>query len=156
MILKKIISGGQKGADIAALETAKEYGIKTGGFVPKDYRTEAGSDYNLSTFAVRETSTSDYDERTKKNIMTSDGTVIFSKLNKKKEVKGSGTIYTYELAVENNKPIIVNPTPLRLANWIRKNKIKVLNVAGNRASQNPRIYSITKKTLKAAIEILRN
>ena len=35
--------------------------------------------------------------------------------------------------------------------WIEQHKIKVLNVAGSRASKAPTIYDITKQILKAAI-----
>jgi hypothetical protein len=35
--------------------------------------------------------------------------------------------------------------------WIENNKIKVLNVAGSRASKAPPIYDLTKKILKAAV-----
>ena len=46
-MIKKIISGGQSGADLAGLKAAIKLGIETGGFIPKNYRTENGSDYTL-------------------------------------------------------------------------------------------------------------
>ena len=49
-MLKKIISGGQTGADREALETARDLGIETGGFVPKGWLTEDGPDYSLHDF----------------------------------------------------------------------------------------------------------
>jgi Circularly permutated YpsA SLOG family len=39
MLLKKIISGGQTGADQAGLRTAKRLGIETGGWMPQGWRT---------------------------------------------------------------------------------------------------------------------
>ena len=42
-MLKKIISGGQTGADQAALDVAINFGIPHGGWIPKDRRTEAGT-----------------------------------------------------------------------------------------------------------------
>ena len=41
-MVRKIISGGQTGADQAGLAVAKRLGIPTGGFVPKGFLTEAG------------------------------------------------------------------------------------------------------------------
>jgi hypothetical protein len=41
-MIKKIISGGQTGADRAALDVAIEYGIPHGGWVPRGRKTEDG------------------------------------------------------------------------------------------------------------------
>ena len=41
-MLKKIISGCQTGADIAAIDAAIDNGFPYGGWVPKGRRTEAG------------------------------------------------------------------------------------------------------------------
>ncbi len=41
-MLTKIISGGQTGADQAALDAAIELGIPHGGWIPKERLTEAG------------------------------------------------------------------------------------------------------------------
>ncbi len=129
--------------------------IITGGFVPKGYKTELGPNQYLSSFGVMETLEESYSERTVKNVLGSDGTVIFSKLNLSEKIEGDGTMLTYQTALKNNKHLIVNPGPVKLANWIMKNEIEVLNVAGDRASLNPTIYNNTRKTLKAAIKLLR-
>jgi hypothetical protein len=42
-MLKKIISGGQTGADIAGLDVAIKYGIPHGGAIPKGRLTEEGT-----------------------------------------------------------------------------------------------------------------
>ena len=36
-MLRKVISGGQTGADRAGLQAAKSSGIKTGGYMPKGF-----------------------------------------------------------------------------------------------------------------------
>ena len=41
-MIKKIISGGQTGADLAALDTAIKLRIPHGGWIPKDRITEEG------------------------------------------------------------------------------------------------------------------
>jgi hypothetical protein len=41
-LIKKIISGGQTGADQAALDVAIESGIPHGGWIPKGRKTENG------------------------------------------------------------------------------------------------------------------
>jgi len=42
IVLEKIISGGQTGADRAALDVAIELGIPHGGWLPKGRKSEAG------------------------------------------------------------------------------------------------------------------
>lgn len=46
-ILQKVISGGQSGADRAALEAAHAIGIPTGGWAPEGYKTINGNDFSL-------------------------------------------------------------------------------------------------------------
>jgi hypothetical protein len=146
-MLKKIISGGQTGADRAGLEAALILNISTGGFCPKGYMTENGKDISLKKFRLKETDTFKYEERTIKNVLSSDGTVIFCKLDSKKRIIGDGTQLTYAIAVNNNKPVIINPARRKFLNWLDKNKIEILNVAGNRESQNPGIFEKTKSFL---------
>ena len=72
-MIKKIISGGQTGADRAALDVAIELGIPHGGWVPKGRMAEDGrlpGNYRLS-----ETSTIDYNQRTELNVIDSEGTL---------------------------------------------------------------------------------
>jgi hypothetical protein len=42
-MIKKIISGGQTGADRAALDVALKFGIPHGGWIPKGRKTEDGT-----------------------------------------------------------------------------------------------------------------
>jgi hypothetical protein len=75
-MLRRIISGGQTGADRAGLDFAIHVGLEHGGYVPKGRKAEDGKiaeRYNLV-----ELSTTSYPARTKRNTEESDGTVIFS------------------------------------------------------------------------------
>lgn len=75
-MLKKIISGGQTGADVAGLDVAIKHGVPHGGAIPKGRLNEDGAlpdRYNL-----QEMPTSSYPKRTEKNVVDSDGTVIFT------------------------------------------------------------------------------
>src|SRR4029077_12697814 len=75
-MLRKIISGGQSGADRAGLDFAIETGLEHGGYVPRGRKAEDGKiddRYNMV-----ELSTTSYPARTRRNIEESDGTVIFS------------------------------------------------------------------------------
>jgi len=136
LFIKKVISGGQTGADRAGLEAAKKAGIETGGYCPKDYLTEKGPDKSLKGFGLIETETREYTERTELNIKHSDGTVIFCRTEKSGNVTGIGTLLTLKIAEDFGKPVIVNPGSEEFTVWVVNNDIRALNVAGNRKSQN--------------------
>jgi len=146
-MIKKIISGGQTGADRAGLDAGKFLKIPTGGYCPKGYLTENGYDLSLKSYGLVETESGLYEERTLKNVLFCDGTVIFCNEDVEGNIIGLGTTFTHQLCVQYKKPVIKNPTGKQFIGWIHKNKIKILNVAGNRESQFPGIYDKTKKFL---------
>ena len=150
MALRKIISGGQTGADQAALDVAINLGIPHGGWIPKGRLTEDGSlpdKYNLT-----EMPTASYPKRTEQNVIDSDGTVIFSY---GRLTGGSG--YTRKMAVKHNRRWLhvdlAKSTRFQAAqginDWIRQNNIEVLNVAGSRASKSQEIYHAVTGILEA-------
>ena len=152
--VKKIISGGQTGADRAALDFAIENNIPHGGWIPKGRKAEDGR--LPDKYHLQEMNTTSYSKRTEQNIIDSDGTVIIShgKLT-------GGSLLTQELAVKHNKPCIhldINKTKIidaieSLNAWIKKNKIEILNVAGPRASKDESIYKVTKDIFEDDISL---
>jgi hypothetical protein len=159
-MLRKIISGGQTGADRAGLDFAIETSLEHGGYVPRGRKAEGGridDRYNLI-----ELSTTSYPARTRRNIEESDGTVIFSlepSLN-------GGAKLTRGLADNLGKPVlqiyhirkerIFNPDSLRLeiealTEFLWSNKIEILNVAGPRESKEPGVYEWTLAMLRLSI-----
>ncbi|MDD5363238.1 MAG: putative molybdenum carrier protein [Ignavibacteria bacterium] len=145
--IKKIVSGGQTGADRAGLDAAKELGIPTGGYAPKNFKTEKGYDESLRMYNLTELDTEDYQERTMRNVESSDGTVIFCNVDEKGLIIGEGTMRTFYTADSYKKPVIVNPDARKFHAWLKHHKIQVLNVAGNRESISPGLYAKTKKFL---------
>lgn len=149
---KKIISGGQTGADIAALDWALENSLPHGGWCPQGRRMEAGSidaKYQLS-----ETPSDKYLQRTKWNVRDSDGTVIFSLEN----TLTGGSKKTVQFAIKLKKPWlhISQELPLEqvvsaLQEFITQNDIQILNVAGPRASKAPGISPFVKTVLGKAL-----
>src|SRR5271166_4637331 len=99
-MLRKIISGGQTGADRAGLDFAIETGREHGGNVPRGRKAEDGridERYNLV-----ELSTSSYPARIRRNIEESDGTVIFSL----ERLLSGGTRLTWVHANKVGKPVV--------------------------------------------------
>ena len=138
MDFPKIISGGQTGADRAALDWALANGIPHGGWCPQGRLAEDGMidvQYNL-----RETPKADYLQRTEWNVRDSDATVIISLAP---QLTG-GSLATAELAAEHGKPCLhlsgLQDAPenaLQLADFLRRHEVQILNVAGPRASGEP-------------------
>lgn len=152
-MLKKIISGGQSGADRGGLEAAKKLGIPTGGYCPKGWLTENGPDYSLKEFGLKEMETAVYDKRTIKNVTESDGTIIFCNLDSKGRIKSHGSALTHRATLELKKPVLINPDMEKFSEWLKINKIKILNIAGSRESEAP---GIQKKVKDFLVQSLSN
>jgi hypothetical protein len=148
-MVKKIISGGQTGADRAALDFAIKHKIPHGGYVPKGRLAEDGP--LPSKYKLTQMPSASYPKRTEQNVICSDGTVIISH----GRLTG-GSAYTKKMAINNEKPCLhidLNqqdflPAALDLLTWIDENGIKTLNVAGSRSSKDPKIYMAVKKLME--------
>lgn len=137
----KIISGGQTGADQAALDAAIALKIPYGGWLPKGRKTENGP--LAQRYALRELTSARYRDRTEKNILTADGTLIlsFGPLT-------GGSALTEALAIRHDRPFLhidferVDRTQAvaLVETWLQTMQVAIVNVAGPRASSEPRIY----------------
>ena len=151
-MIEKIISGGQTGADRAALDGAIEFGIPHGGWVPKGRMTEAGR--LPEKYVMQETTSISYAERTEMNVVDSDATLILSH----GRVAG-GSAVTLDMARKHRKPCLhmdlesldEDKAAEVIINWVDARGIKVLNVAGPRASEDPGIYEAARKVLALTI-----
>jgi len=76
-MITRIISGGQTGADRAALDVAIKLGIPHGGWIPKGRKTEKGP--LPEKYQLQEMTTGSYPARTEKNVIESDGTLIIAR-----------------------------------------------------------------------------
>ena len=150
--LERIVSGGQTGADQAALDVAIALGVPHGGWVPKGRRTESGP--LPEKYRLQEMPTDSYPKMTEQNILDSDGTLIISHGGLKE-----GSEYTRKMAAKHGKPCLhidagkhpVEAAVQKIRTWISGNDIEILNVAGAPASKDPQIYAETKRILKAVM-----
>ena len=149
----RIISGGQTGADRAALDWAIEHGIPHGGWCPAGRKAEDGP-IDLR-YQLKETPSSNYVQRTEWNARDSDGTVVFSIA----PVLTGGSKKTVELVRKHHKPVIhiareggaASPSQA-LLRFIQEHKIRVLNIAGPRASKEPAIYGFVRQVLQKTLD----
>jgi len=159
----KIISGSQCGADIGALIAAKAKGIETGGWIPKGFKTQDGPKPEYKElYNIQEHESDKYPPRTFLNVKESDGTIrIATNFN------SAGEKCTLKAIQQYNKPYFdvkvedvnrfflpLEYHPKSAVEWIVKNNIKILNVAGNSEKTSPGIQKFAERYILKLIELL--
>jgi hypothetical protein len=137
----------QTGADQGGILAARKYGLKTGGWIPKGFLTEEGPQPQWEKFGLVETKSSSFGPRTYANVHDSDGTLRVAK-----NFNSGGEKCTLNAIIKFKKHYIDihydDPLPIdEVVQWIKLNKIKILNVAGNRESVAPGIQKFTEEYL---------
>lgn len=151
MTLVKIVSGGQTGADRAALDWAIDHYFPHGGWCPVGRLAEDGAipdRYHLTEMP----NCGGYRQRTRANVQDSDATLIVSLAAK----LTGGSLETSKIAGGFRKPWLhVHPAQdwkVRLHNWLKGVPTQILNVAGPRASREGGVEIFTREVLD---EVLR-
>lgn len=161
MILERIISGGQNGADVAGLKAAIAKGIPTGGCMPNGFRTLDGPRPEYAQlYGMTEHASYFYPPRTFQNIKESDATLRIAH-----NLESTGEKCTLKGINQYNKPhfdvwvrdpnVFTVPEhmyPNVVAKWICDNDIKVLNVAGNSENTAPGIEKWVTRFISAVID----
>lgn len=172
----KIISGGQTGVDRAALDVALRHGIECGGWCPAGRLDEFGripDRYPLRELEQGNNEGRSLDRpggletaapwekpdifaaRTFANVRDSDGTIIIYST----QLRG-GTEYTVECCKRLQRPhqlidaskISAEDAGPLIADFVRKNKIGILNVAGLRQTEWPEGYDYVCRALSAFLQ----
>ncbi len=148
-----IVSGGQTGADRAALDTAIACGVEHGGWCPAGRWSEDGA--IAARYQLRETPLAAPAQRTRWNVRDSDATVVFEPPGE----LGRGTQLTIDHARALRRPLLVLPaadsvdrSARRLVDFVRRSQARVVNVAGPRASQDPSIRARVEAVLRQFLE----
>jgi hypothetical protein len=153
-MLDKIISGGQTGADQAGWRAAKASGVATGGAMPKGFQTEDGPRPGFAElYGAAEMPTDSYPARTEQNVRDSDATLWFG------DTTTSGAQATVGACQRFGKPCLpIDPgaafEPSHVAAWVAENRVKTLNVAGNRESDEPGIGDRVERFLGQVLQQL--
>ena len=151
--LLKIVSGGQTGADRAALDAASEIGIPYGGWIPQDRLAEDGK-IPVGYDSLTECDSRDYAVRTELNVEDSDATLIVSH-----GPLTGGSKLTHDYCRKHGKPCLhidlcvldQREAEEKLSEWLWSTGCRILNVAGPRASGDPLIYDEVKRLLLACL-----
>lgn len=152
----EIWSGGQTGADRAALDAALARGLRHGGWIPRGRLAEDGT-VPARYANLRETDSPDYETRTVLNVRETDATLVL-----RWGPAAGGTRYTIERALGLGKPLLeidlacTPPTVAARAVGVWLDELPAglrLNVAGPRASQAPLIYDRVLEVLCRALAL---
>ncbi len=152
-VLKKIISGGQTGADQGALDGAIFCEFPYGGSIPAGRKTENGM---LSeVYRMQELDSGRYSDRTERNVIDADSTLILSH-----GPLTGGSALTEKIARHLNKPCLhidfheydLDRAVQTVAAWLINENIETLNVAGPRASSDRHIYALSRELVTLLIQ----
>lgn len=148
----EIISGGQTGVDRAALDAARAAGAPCSGWCPRGRRAEDGP--IPACYPLTETASAGYRARTRANVALADATLVVAF----GEPSG-GTALTIAYCRDLGRPCLVldaERTPVaavasRARAFVRAHDVVTLNVAGPRASSEPRAYDYARALVAALL-----
>ena len=137
----RIVSGGQTGADRAALDWAREHGVPHSGWCPKGRLAADGP--LPAHYQLQETESAGYRQRTRLNVRDSDATLILNT-----GVLDGGTLQTLRFARTLGKPHLViqldeltlDEAAKQVRVWLGEGRFSTLNVAGPREEKRTGIY----------------
>lgn len=148
----KIVSGGQTGVDRGALDGALAGGAACGGWCPPGRTAEDG--VIPDRYPLAELADGHYRERTLRNVLDSDATAVlyFGILE-------GGTEVTVRFCRERDKPHLLidgRRTPAAeatamIAAFVLRHGVRILNVAGPRASKAPEAYDYARGVIERLV-----
>ena len=155
-MLKKIISGGLPGVELAALEAAIKLDIPHEGWTYKRRKTENG--ILPERYNVKEIANPSYFERLEKNIVNSHGTVI---LTYGQLIRGSDA--TKDLSDKHNKPCLIldlnectiSHAVSSIRKWIDNHKIEEIFFTGSKPIASPNLHEEVIKIIEGVCQVER-
>jgi Circularly permutated YpsA SLOG family len=144
----RLVSGGQSGADRAALDWALSRQVDHGGWCPKGRRSEDGQ--IPEAYLLSETPSASYLQRTEWNVRDSDATVVFTLA----DVLDGGSKRTVQFAENLRRPWMHMRPGVHakfLARFLAAHRVATLNVAGKRETSAPGIHRFVLDTLDLAL-----
>ena len=154
MIIRKIISSGQAGAERAALDVAIKLDIPCGGWIPETRGYP--DDVIAERYELQKIPDAGYADLAEKNVLESDAILIISN----GKVTGSAEV-SRKLALISRRHLLhidLHMTPALqavsiISSWLRLNKVEILYVTGPEAMKDPVIYHDTMYLLENALRI---
>lgn len=150
-MIRKLISSGQTGVELAALDVAIKLGIDHGGWVARGKRNAQGilSDvYNLNEVSVLGFKTA-----MEQNVISADGTLLVTRGKKSRR-----TQYAVEMSLKHQRQLLHVDLSQNssfeaaslISSWNSLQHIKIAFVTGPQADNDPNIYEQLLKILETA------
>jgi hypothetical protein len=153
LLLKSIVSGGQTGVDRGALDAALDKNFACGGWCPAGRAAEDGA--IDARYPLVELSGAGYEERTLRNLLDSDGTVViyFGKLS-------GGSLETRDWCLRQGKPVCaIDASAMTdtiaaevIGRFVERFNIETLNVAGPRSSKAPLAHQYARRAISLMLD----
>lgn len=143
-----IVSGGQTGVDRGALDAALAAGCACGGWCPQGRLAEDGT--LASRYPLRELPGGGYRARTRRNVIDSDATLVLTF-----GAPTGGTAATVDDCRTQGRPLRVidaacvgvEAAVAQVDAFVTAHAVRVLNVAGPRASGTPDAYTYARAVI---------
>ena len=155
-MIKKIISGGLPGVELAALDAAIKLDIPHEGWTYKHRKN--GSDSLPEQYNVKQITNPSYFERLEKNLVNSDGTVI---LTYGQLIRGS--IAIRDLADKHNKPYLLldliecthSHVVSSIRKWMENHKIEQIFFTGSKLIDSPNLHEEVIQIIAGVCQVER-
>ncbi|MCJ8501097.1 putative molybdenum carrier protein [Desulfatitalea alkaliphila] len=151
-MIRKVLTSGQTGVELAALDTAIKLSIPHGGWTPLGKRNAMGS--LPSVYQLQETATIGFQEALDKNTAEADGTLVVSRNQAtpwtRKVVQAALKHQRQFLHVDLGQYPLFEAASL-IASWLSQQHIKTVFVTGLQDSEDINIYTQTRKVLETAV-----
>lgn len=149
--VRRIINGGQPGAETGALRAARRLGIATGGFAPQGFRTAGGLRPELREWGLDELGTPDAATCLRVNIGAADAVLVLSVYADSPGVRRAETT-----AKGLGRPyLLLDPFQDGAAEFLRtfvaRHRPQVLMVSGNRETVVPGAAAQVEELMVAAL-----
>jgi hypothetical protein len=150
-MIRKIISSGRTGVELAALDVAIRLGLTHGGWAQRGMRNEAGA--IEKRYGLTEVDALGFKQAMEENVLNSDGTLLISRGEKTVESK-----YAVEMALRHKRQFLhvdlsqhsAFEAASLVSSWVSMNHVLVAFVTGPTDLQDPKIYYQGKKILETA------
>ena len=150
-MIRKIISSGQTGVELAALDCAVKLGLAHGGFVSCGKRNDQGR--LPDNYQLEELHSFGPQRAIEKNVGEADGVLIITRA----ALSGADQMAA-DLALQKERQLLhidLQQYPMfeaasLIGSWIGQYRIKVVFITGSTASRDPSIYEQTRRILETA------
>jgi hypothetical protein len=151
-MIRKILSGGRTGVEMAALDVATKLGIDHGGWTGRGMRNEDGAIERR--YGLKEVVAMGFHKAMEENVLHSDGTLVVTR-----GVKSIESQSAVESALRNQRQLLhvdLSQHPAfeaasLISSWVSMNNVLVAYITGPSAQQDGKIYRDVQKILETAI-----